>query len=411
MQNNFLSVLRHKDFQKIWLSQVFSQIALNMLTFALVLHIFDLTGKATSISLVMIATAIPVAIIGPFSGILADKVDFRKILVCTNYARLFAVILLLFATKNVLAILEIIFLISAISQIFTPAESAALPLVVPKDELVAANSTVMTTTYITLLFGYAVAGPLLNVMTPSWLFVICGFLYFAAAEVTRKLSHFDKKKTHRLTVENFAHGVEKAWDEVKFSFSYLTKTKSIFEPMLKLTIGWTVLGAFITLLPSYGESVLHISTKFVGLVIIAPAGFGMVISAWLMNKRKNFIHESNITKGFLIVSISLFLFSLYFYYKNFIFSWEILILLVIALGFGSSMVQISAQTLLHINSDADKRGRVFGISSMQLRLATCLPALLIGALSDLTSPLATMILLAVVCMIYSSTILFRRSDH
>lgn len=407
MKNSFLSVLRHPDFKYMWLSQVSSQIALNILTFALVLHLFDITGKATSISLVMIVSAVAVAIFGPISGVLADKIDYKKILLYTNFLRFLVGILLLAAGSNVLAYLEIMFLISALSQIFTPAESSSVPLVVPKDELISANSVIMTTSYVTLLIGYSIAGPIMSLVGPKWLFVICSILYLGATWATKQLTDYDTKVQKKLTIENLAHGIDHVWEEIIFSFKYLKDNKRILEPMLKLTIGWTVLGAFITIIPAYSESVLQISAKFIGPIIIAPAGIGMLFATLFLNKKKEKVNfKKSINNGFFIAAVSLILFSSYFFYSGFTFSKVLVSIFLISLGFGCSLIQISSQTLLHLNSDDENRGRIFGLSSMQLRLATALPALVIGGVSDLTSPLVTMMLLAITVFIYSMILWF-----
>jgi len=406
MSNSFLSVLRFPDFKKIWLSQVFSQIALNIVTYALVLHIFEMTSRATSISLVMIVSAIPVAIFGPFSGVFADKFNYRKIMIYTNLLRFFSALLLLVAKGNVLALLEIIFLISAISQFFTPAESSSVPLVVPQNKLVSANSVVMTTTYATLLLGYSLAGPLLQMVGPFWVYFICAILFLVATFSTNLLSGFDKKISRKISFEVFALRIDSVWNKVKDSVKYVTGNKSILTPMIKLTVGWTILGAFITLLPSYGKEVLNINPRLIGTVIILPAGVGMILGVLMLHRLGKFNHERVINGGFLVASLALLLFSFYHFYQVFSLSRLLLFVFVLIIGFGCSLIQVPAQTLLHLNSDTDKRGSVFGISSMQLRLATALPALVIGGVSDLTSPLITMMLLAVTMFIYAMILVF-----
>lgn len=406
MRNSFLNVLRYSDFKKIWLSQVFSQIALNIVTFTLVLDIYEKTKSNTSISLVMIASAIPVAILGPFSGAIADRIDYRKIMLFTNIFRFGAAILLILAHTNILAMLEIIFLISALSQFFTPAESSSIPLVVPKEKLVHANSLVMTTTYATLLIGYASAGPIMNYIGSKWLFVICAGLFLLATEATRLLSNFDKKEIRKLSIQTLASDIAEVWKEVKDGLKYLKGRANVLNPMIKLTIGWTMLGALITLLPAFGESVLKIDPKFIGPAIIGPAGVGMLIAAMVLSKRSKLSQSKVLDGGFIVAGIGLMLFALFGFYESVYLSRFLLIGLVIVLGFGTAMIQISAQTLLHLNSQEDQRGRVFGISSMQLRLATSLPAVVVGGMADLTSPMVTMIILASLFFIYSFSLIF-----
>lgn len=400
-----MGVLKYPDFRKLWLSQVFSQVALNMVTFALVLHIFELTNKATSISLVMIATALPVALFGPFSGVLADKFNRKRILLYTNILRIGAVLLLIASAHNVLGILEIIFIVSALSQIFAPAESSLIPQVVPKEKIIAANSTVMTTSYATLLVGYSIAGPLLILLHPDLLFLLCGVLYVLASWSVFRLTDHDISRRKSISLEYVAKGIERVWQEIKISFKDITEDKKIFKPMVKLTIGWIALGAFITLLPAFSESVLHISAKLIGPIIIAPAGIGMFIAASILNRKKKANYNKAINFGFLIVGLSLLVFAFFRYYDFGWIQWLIVISSLLIIGLGTGIVQITAQTLLHLNSTEEKRGRVFGYSTMQLKLATSLPALFVGGLSDLTSPFLTMLLLAILVVIYAIILL------
>jgi len=405
MANSFLKVLENRDFKRMWFSQLFSQIALNMLTFGSVLHIFELTGKATSISLVMIASAIPVAIFGPFSGVLADRVDYRKILIYTNLLRVVAIIFLLYSTRNLLAIFEVIFIISALSQIFSPAESAAIPLVVPKNQLVSANSAVMTTTFVTLLIGYCVAGAFLSLLGAFWLFAICGFLFIVASWATFLLSNFDNKKTEKLTITKFATGIEHVWREMKTGLHYVTDSKDILRPMIRLTIGWTIFGSLITILPAFSASILKIDPKLIAPLVVAPAGVGMFLATLSLNK-KTTVNMGLMNMGFLLAGVAMFIVSFYPLYSHFFLAIVVLLILAVIFGYGTSLIQIPGQTLLHLNSEQDKRGRVFGMSTMMLRLATTLPSVIVGGISDLTSPLITMILLGTITIIYAVILMF-----
>jgi MFS family permease len=405
-KNPLFRTLRFADFRNIWISQVFSQIALNIVTFALVLHIYEITKSTTSISLVMIATAIPVAIFGPFSGAIADRLCYRKILIYTNIFRFGAAVLLFFSHSNVLGLLEIILIISALSQFFTPAESSSIPLVVPQEKLIPANSLVMMTTYITLLIGYTVAGPLLGLVGSQFLFLICALLFLIATEATRRLTDYDEKAIKRISIQTLANDISEVWSETKEGLKYIRGNRSILSPMIKLTVGWTVLGALITLLPAYGEQILHVSTKLIGPVIIGPAGVGMIISALILSHKKHVSHTAIMNSGFILTGVALLAFSLYHFYAILPLSFLIMLVAVLIVGFGSSMIQIAAQTMLHINSHEEVRGRVFGISSMQLRLATTLPALVVGGVADLTSPLITLLIIAVVFFIYSISLVF-----
>ncbi|HPL01797.1 MAG TPA: MFS transporter [bacterium] len=406
MGSTFLWFFRHKDFSKLWLSQISSQVAANMLTFALILHIYDLTKSLTTISLVMIASAIPSVILGPFSGVVTDKFRYKNVLIYTLILRFFVVLLLIPAAHNTLAILEIIFIMSAIGQFFAPAELSTIPLIIPKERLVGANSIYMTTMYGALIVGYGLAGPLQVVFGSKVLFLLIAFLFALAAISVFSMSNFDKKIVSQIDILKIATRIKNVWAATKIGIKYITKTKGVVLPMIKLAAGWAMLGAFIVVMPGFAEDSLGVSAKLAGPLLIVPAGFGMLISAYYLNKYKNINKSATINSSFVISGISLLVLSIYSYIGFSTVLILVAVSLMIIMGFSAANVYISSQTILHINTESDMRGRVFGVSSMLINLALSLPALFVGGIADLTSPVFTMILVSVVVIIYGSSLFF-----
>jgi len=404
--NTLLWFFKHKDFSRLWLSQIFSQVAANMLTFALILHIYDLTKSLTTISLVMIASAIPSVILGPFSGVVTDKFRYKNVLIYTLILRFFVVLLLIPAAQNTLAILEIIFIMSAIGQFFAPAELSTIPLIIPKERLVGANSIYMTTMYGALIVGYGLAGPLQVILGSKVLFLTIAFLFALAAISVFSMSNFDKKIVFQIDILKVASGIKNVWAATKIGINYIGKTKDVILPMIKLAAGWAMLGAFIVVMPGFAEDSLEVSAKLAGPLLIVPSGFGMLISAYYLNKYKNINKNAVINSSFVISGVSLLVLSIYSYIG---FSTTLLLVavsLMIIMGFAAANVYISSQTILHINTESGMRGRVFGVSSMLINLALSLPALFVGGIADLTSPVFTMILVSMIVIIYGSSLFF-----
>ena len=404
MASTFVSILKYKDFKNIWISQITSQIALNMLNFALVLHIYQLTGSTTSISLVLIASAIPSVIFGPFSGVFADRLNYKKILTVTSLLRFLAVLLLFIGKNNLLAILEIVFLISTFTQFFAPAELSSIPLIIPKKKLVGANSIIMTTMYSSLLIGYSIAGPLISLMTMNGLFLFCCLLYLISTMAVIRMTNYDTKVVKKILLSTLARDFESIWHETRQGIEKVRVTMKIWQPMLKMAIGWMVLGAFIVLLPAFSGTDLGISTNMIGIAVIAPAGIGMLIGALILENKKIFDFMRAINKAFFLVGVALLLFSLYRLYDEFFISRLVSTILVVAVGLGSSIIYISAQTALQMNAEEKWRGRVFGINSMMISLAMSVPALLVGGVADLTSPFIAMLLIAFGVFVYGSSL-------
>lgn len=407
VEASFLRILKKKDFSRLWTAQILSQLVSNMLTFALILHIYDLTGSLTTISLVMIATTIPSIIFGPFSGVITDRVSYKKVLIYTNILRFLVALLLIPAAHNTLAILEIIFLMAAISQFFAPAEMSSIPLIVERDEIVTANSIYIATLYGSLILGYGIAGPILGLVGSNWLFVLAAAAYLISAFSIGSMSAFDKKEPgQKLTLFNLASSMNSVWQSTKEGLSYIKNKESVSGPMMKLAVGWAMLGSFIVVMPGFAQFTVGISTKMAGLVLIAPAGIGMLVASYLLDKHKEWTKNKIIISGFVICGITLLALALYGLYAFLHFAILIAVVLMIILGMSAAFVYISTQSLLHLNSDSKMRGRVFGISAMMINLAMGLPALFIGGIADLTSPVFTLIILALIIIIYSTTLLF-----
>ncbi len=81
-----LPVLRHRDFAIFFTAASISNAAVWMQTIAVPALLFDLTGKATWLGIASLATLVPQVIILPWSGVLADRVSRRKILLFTQTA-------------------------------------------------------------------------------------------------------------------------------------------------------------------------------------------------------------------------------------------------------------------------------------------------------------------------------------
>lgn len=394
MANTFVSVLKSKNFTKLWLGQVTSQIAFNMVNFLIVLHIYELTGSSTSISLVLIASALPSVIFGPFSGVLADRANYKRILVYTSFLRFLAVIFLIFARNNTLGLLEVVFAISMISQFFQPAESASIPLIVPKEKLVAANSVVITTVYATMLIGYASAGPLMSAITSKGTLLLAAALYLISSYALLVMRNYDHKVVKKLSLSNLAVTVEQVWSQTKRGIIHLVGSRNIFLPIVKLSLGWVVLGAFVVILPAFAKEEIKISTQLVGPLLIAPAGIGMVAGAWYLDKKIRFSFHKSTNIGFIATGLSLIFFGLYRFYHSWPISLPIAVILMILMGAFCSVVYISSQTMLHVKTEDSMRGRIFGISSMFTNLAMSIPAIFIGGLSDIFSPFIILLVLA-----------------
>ena len=133
-----------KNFLTLMLVRFISLTGSQMQDFALSLYVFKKTGSATLFSSVIIAGFIPELLLTPISGVFADWVDRKKIIVFIDMLSglvtvFFTVIYLVIGELPLLSIYVFVFILSLASAIYRPTISTIIPMIIKKEDLVAAN--------------------------------------------------------------------------------------------------------------------------------------------------------------------------------------------------------------------------------------------------------------------------------
>ncbi|MEB3172636.1 MAG: MFS transporter, partial [Cyanobacteriota bacterium] len=224
--NGLQAVLALKGFRQLWIGQIFSQLADK---FYIVLMVFliaqvwvggtevdnpalaeaaaamklDLATRAQVITLlatgIYVANTIPAVLLGMVAGVWADRWPKRAVMVASNGLR---ALLVLFAPLCLLSgpqwlglswgywgLVLMTFFESVLTQFFAPAEQAAIPLLVPRELLLAANSLYQATSMAATIVGFALGEPILRLLNGAFLqlglaggeFLLLPFCYGLAA--------------------------------------------------------------------------------------------------------------------------------------------------------------------------------------------------------------------------------------
>ena len=78
---NILSVLTHRDFVLLWLGEGLSSLGIMTLRITLVNLIYELTGSASGVSLLILTHTLAVILVTPISGVLVDRFDRKRWLI------------------------------------------------------------------------------------------------------------------------------------------------------------------------------------------------------------------------------------------------------------------------------------------------------------------------------------------
>ncbi|MBD0327529.1 MAG: MFS transporter, partial [Pyrinomonadaceae bacterium] len=89
----YLELLRtNRNFRQLWLGQVVSQLGDWLDTIALYTIVLHLTGSGRAVGFVLVARFLPTFIIGPLSGVVADRFSRRSVMIASDLLRAIVVL-------------------------------------------------------------------------------------------------------------------------------------------------------------------------------------------------------------------------------------------------------------------------------------------------------------------------------
>ena len=179
--------LREHNFRMLWAGSAISAIGDQFYLVALPWVVLQLTGSAVAVGTILMAVAIPRALLMLFGGALTDRISARRIMMTTASARTLLVTvigLLLWQHRLQLWELYVLGFFFGVADAFAwPAATTLLPSLVRREQLVAANSVFQTTGQLTAIAAPAPAGLLIKALGAAWAFFIdaISFLFIIAA--------------------------------------------------------------------------------------------------------------------------------------------------------------------------------------------------------------------------------------
>ena len=183
-----------KDFILVIIGQIISLFGNAVLRFALPLYLFDQTGSPTLLGLVSAGSFLPMVVLSPVGGIVADRVNKRNIMVVLDFSA--AALIALFALALgrmplVPLLMAVLLLLYGIQGAYQPAVQASIPLLAAPEQLMPANAAVNMVSSLASLVGPVLGGVLYswNGLRPI-LYVSCAcFVFSAVMETFIRIPH------------------------------------------------------------------------------------------------------------------------------------------------------------------------------------------------------------------------------
>ncbi|MEX2045807.1 MAG: MFS transporter [Chloroflexota bacterium] len=392
-------LFRNRAFLAVWGAQILSQTAANAVTSALIILVAELTRSNTSSSFLILLAIIPAVLFGIGAGVIVDRTDRRFVLVVTNALRGVAVLPLLFFGTSVPAAYLVNFLVAAVSVFFVPAESATIPGIVRKRDLLVANSLFTFTFNGSFLLGFIILAPIavsLYGFELLWSVIIVMFAVASLLCATLPASPPPQKAAHLISAELAERAFTETRQGISEAFHYLRATPLVTWALVYIALTYTLIAVAGALAPGFVREVLKLAERNV-VVLVAPAGVGVVFGLGLLNLIGSRMGRARaIGSGLMVVGVALLVLAAARPFAEVFASrlggvlGEVLPFFVGLVGvtaffFGVAyaFITVPAMTLLQEQLRDDIRGRVFGVLNVLVSTFSFLPLIFVGPIADL----------------------------
>jgi len=400
--SKFTEVLKKRNFFLLWLGQIVSQLGDRLDQMALIGFIYARSpGSTWEIAKMLSFTIIPVFLIGPVAGVYVDRWDRRRTMYVCDFLRAALVLtipLFLFYTRHLSAIYLIIFIVFCVGRFFVPAKLAIIPELVPKNDLLLANSLVNTTGMIAAVLGFGISGVLVEkwgaqvgFYLDSLSFLFSGTLIFLIAKkfnfTTGSLSSISPAAVGanitKVGIEIVDVIKKSVLQEIKEGIIYFVKNKSIRFTTVILFVLFSGLGAIYVVLIVFVQRTLHSATKDLGLLIMF-LGIGLFVGSLLYGRFGQKVSPFKVIFGSLIFSgVMLVVFALVLpHYPCFLVAGA----LSLCLGIMVSPIMIATNTIIHQASDNGMMGKIFSSLEIVMHLGFLLFMFISSFLAEKFSP-------------------------
>lgn len=184
--------LRTPDFRRLWLAGIVTVIGGNLTIFAVPVQLYALTQNSAYVGLSGVFALVPLIVFGLLGGAWADAMDRRLLLIIASCGLAVASVLLWLQAalhlNNVWLVLALLSVQQAFFAVNSPTRAAAIPRMLPIDQLPAANSLNMTVQQFGAIVGPLLAGLLLRWIDLSTLYLIDAITCLLPIWVTLRLA-------------------------------------------------------------------------------------------------------------------------------------------------------------------------------------------------------------------------------
>ena len=371
----FALLRRNRDFRRLFVASVISLGGDWFLFVAITGLILETTDSAIDVGLAILAQQAAFFLSSPIAGVLADRLDRRKLMVGCDLARVaICAAFLLVGPDTVWLAYPLLAVLSVFSAPFDPASSAAIPNLVDPDDLPTANALSGSLWGTMLAVGAAVGGVVSTVFGRDVAFIVnaVSFLLSALLLAGIRRPFSEAREPDAEHPKMVAATVEVV--------HYARRDRRVFS-LISVKGGFGLAAGVLALIPVFGVDVFHDGDIGVG-VLMAARGAGALVGPFFGHRLSGPEHR----RLFRVIGLALGVFGLSYMALGLAPAvWVAAIVIFVAHLGGGTQWALSTYGLQVLVPDYI-RGRVFAVDFALITLSLGISSLVASVIADAAGP-------------------------
>jgi predicted MFS family arabinose efflux permease len=387
-----LSLLRrNRDFRALFAASVISLGGDWFLWVAINGLIYVETGKALYVGLAILAQEFAFFVASPIGGVLADRLDRRKLMIVCDLVRaLVSVAFLLVGADTLWLAYVLLPLLAAFAAPFDPALSAATPNVVEPEDLPTANALNGSLWGTMLAVGAGLGGVISDAFGADTAFLVNGASFLVSAALLSSI----RRRFSEAREEHHEH--PSAVEATRETWRFARRDHRVLS-LLAVKFGFGAAAGLLALIPVMALDVFESENVGFG-ILMAARGVGALVGPFLGHRIAGRGHR----RLFPAIGLSLAVFGLGYMALGAAPSLAIAaVTICIAHLGGGSQWMLSTYGLQVLVPD-HIRGRIFGFDYMLITLSLSLSAVVASAVADQIGPRITVTILGGVALAWAA---------
>jgi MFS family permease len=379
-------LLKNKGFITLMLAQLISSIG-DWLSVVAIITMVGLKWEASpmEVSFIILCLAVPMALLGPFTGTVADRFNRKTIMVLSDVVRAGLILILAF-TDSLWTVYICLFMVGMLSAVFVPAKNGKLKELIEQENMKSAMSITSMIDSGTKVLGPLLSGLLVSAFgtkmvffIDSGTFVISAILLLALPKAAASISIDSDERGGASFKEDFMEGIR------------------FIRGNRFLIVGITVLGISLLILQLSDSQIIvllrelsNASPDLFGYIVTA-SGLGMFFTGLLLVKKTDYNALILMFIGVCGIGIS---FSMLAVLTRMDLALPVLWgpALGLVAGFAAGLVFIPFQAAVQMDTPVHMTGRVFGVLNSVTTTATIIGPLAGGLLATILGVIPTFVI-------------------